>query len=98
MDQVASDFAVAYGSKLLYLGMPASTPYPPSPRMISIRCERPRVGGIGLTPYAAEQATAVGLPDDAERLFAHRQHECDDDVTTRRANHFGLSKVKVNPL
>jgi autotransporter-associated beta strand protein/VCBS repeat-containing protein len=29
MDQAASDFAAIYGSKLLYLGMPASTPYPP---------------------------------------------------------------------
>jgi hypothetical protein len=71
MDQVASDFAAACGSKLLYLGMPASTRIRRSPRRISIRCERPRVGGIGLTPYTAAQATAVGLPADAERLFAH---------------------------
>jgi hypothetical protein len=69
--RIASDFAAACGSKLLYLGMPASTPYPPSPRTISIRCERPRMGGIGLTRYAAAQATAVGLPADAESLFAH---------------------------
>jgi hypothetical protein len=71
MGQIASDFAAACGSKLLYLGMPASTRYPPSPRTISIWCKRPGVGGIGLTPYAAAQATAVGLPADAERLFAH---------------------------
>jgi hypothetical protein len=29
MDQAASDFAAIYGTKALYLGMPASTPYPP---------------------------------------------------------------------
>jgi hypothetical protein len=29
LDQAAADFAATYGTKALYLGMPASTPFPP---------------------------------------------------------------------
>ena len=29
LDQPAADFASAYGTKALYLGVPASTPFPP---------------------------------------------------------------------
>ena len=31
LDQAASNFAATYGVKALYLGLPASTPYPPVP-------------------------------------------------------------------
>ena len=59
LDPVAANFAATYGIKALYIGVPASTPYPPVPASLTTPTDANVTGNT--VAEGAANGTAVGL-------------------------------------